>query len=604
MASNACHSRHNFVGLFKRNCEATDCFLSLIGYYLDMFYRSRLKSKELNPDEIFLDSSNLPEFDNQQFEGRLEKAIGRNTILFFLLVCLGIFAIFALRTGYLQLAKGEYYANRSLNNTLNLLTIFPDRGNIYDRNGEELAWNDKGRKYNENPAFSHILGYLGYPSPEDMAGGLYESKELSGKSGVEKQYNEELSGIKGVKIIEVNARGEVASDHMVDQPQSGKDLTLAIDSRVQAKLYEIIGNVVSDRGFVAGGGIIIDTKTGEILAMTSYPGYDPNAISLGNDPIKINSYFNDSRNPLLNRLALGLYTPGSVFKPFMAAAALAEDIIDPQKTIYSSGQLEVVNPYNPKLKTIFKDWKAHGAVDIRKAIAVSSNVYFYVIGGGFGNQKGLGIKNIKKYAEMFGLARLTGIDLPSEAVGSIPSVEWKAENFDGEPWRVGDTYHTVIGQYGVLVTPLQMARAYAAIANDGKLIKPTVRKLTSPKEIQIVASLPIESKDLKIVREGMRQGVLEGTAAGLNTPSVKIAAKTGTAELGVSKEKVNSWVTGFFPYDTPRYSFVVVMEKGPRSNTIGGVFVMRQLFDWMKIHTPEYLGDADSNPDKTQTHAD
>ncbi|MFA7394984.1 MAG: penicillin-binding transpeptidase domain-containing protein [Candidatus Paceibacterota bacterium] len=569
-----------------------------------MFYRSRLKSKELNPDEIFLDSSNLPEFDNQQFEGRLEKAISRKTILFFLLVCLGIFAIFALRTGYLQLAKGEYYANRSLNNTLNLLTIFPDRGNIYDRNGEELAWNDKGRKYNENPAFSHILGYLGYPSPEDMAGGLYESKELSGKSGVEKQYNEELSGIKGVKIIEVNARGEVASDHMVDQPQSGKDLTLAIDSRVQAKLYEIIGNVVSDRGFVAGGGIIIDTKTGEILAMTSYPGYDPNAISLGNDPIKINSYFNDSRNPLLNRLALGLYTPGSVFKPFMAAAALAEDIIDPQKTIYSSGQLEVVNPYNPKLKTIFKDWKAHGAVDIRKAIAVSSNVYFYVIGGGFGNQKGLGIKNIKKYAEMFGLARSTGIDLPSEAVGSIPSIEWKAKNFDGEPWRVGDTYHTVIGQYGVLVTPLQIARAYAAIANDGKLIRPTVRKLESEKDIQVVASLPISAGGLKIVREGMRQGVLEGTAAGLNTPSVNIAAKTGTAELGVSKEKVNSWVTGFFPYDNPRYSFAVVMEKGPRSNTIGGVFVMRQLFDWMKIHTPEYLGDADSNPDKTQTHAD
>lgn len=604
MASDVRYRRSDFVGLFKRACEAASCFLSLIGYYLNMFYRSRLKSRELNPDEVFLDSSNLPEFDNQQFEGRLEKAISRKTILFFLLICLGVFIIFVLRTGYLQLAKGEYYANRSLNNTLNLLTIFPERGNIYDRNGEELAWNDQGRKYSDNPAFSHILGYLGYPSPEDMAQELYESKELTGKSGVEKQYNKELAGIKGVKIIEVNARGEVVSDHVINQPQSGQDLTLAIDYKVQAKLYEIIGSVVTDRGFTAGSGVIVDTQTGEVLAMASYPGYDPNAISLGNDPVKINSYFGDSRNPLLNRLVLGLYTPGSVFKPFMAAAALAEDVIEPQKTIYSAGQLEVVNPYNPKLKTIFKDWKAHGAVDMRKAIAVSSNVYFYVIGGGFGNQKGLGIKNIKKYAEMFGLARLTGIDLPSEAVGSIPSVEWKAENFDGEPWRVGDTYHTVIGQYGVLVTPLQMARAYAAIANDGKLIKPTVRKLTSPKEIQIVASLPIESKDLKIVREGMRQGVLEGTAAGLNTPSVKIAAKTGTAELGVSKEKVNSWVTGFFPYDTPRYSFVVVMEKGPRSNTIGGVFVMRQLFDWMKIHTPEYLGDADSNPDKTQTHAD
>ncbi|MFA5737126.1 MAG: penicillin-binding transpeptidase domain-containing protein [Candidatus Paceibacterota bacterium] len=554
-----------------------------------MFYQSRLKSKELDPDEIFLDSSNLPEFDNQQFEGRLEKAITKNTILFFLLVCVGIFLVFILKTGHLQLIRGKNYANRSLNNTLNLLTIFPDRGNIYDCYGKELAWNDRGRKYNENPAFGHILGYLGYPSPEDMAQELYESKELSGKSGVEKQFNELLAGAKGVKIVEVNARGETESDHIVNHPKSGKDLTLSIDSRVQAKLYDIIGQVVVERGFVAGGGVIMDTQTGEILAMASYPGYDSNAISLGNDSTKINSYFNDNRNPLLNRLVLGLYTPGSIFKPFIAAAALAENIIDPQKTIFSHGQLEIINPYNPKLKTIFKDWKAHGAVDMRRAIAVSSNVYFYVIGGGFGDQVGLGIKNIKKYAEMFGLARPTGIDLPSEAMGSIPSVEWKAKNFDGEPWRIGDTYHTVIGQYGMLVTPIQIVRAYAAIANGGKLIQPTIRKLSSTKDIQIVASLPIKSTDFEIVREGMRLGVLEGTAKGLDTPSIKIAAKTGTAELGVSKEKVNSWVTGFFPYENPRYSFVVVMEKGPRNNTIGGVFVMRQLFDWMAWEIPEYL---------------
>lgn len=144
MAGDVRYRRSDFVSLFKRACEAASCFLSLIGYYLNMFYCSRLKSRELNPDEVFLDSSNLPEFDNQQFEGRLEKAISRKTILFFLLICLGIFIIFVLRTGYLQLAKGEYYANRSLNNTLNLLTIFPERGNIYDRNGEELAWNDQG----------------------------------------------------------------------------------------------------------------------------------------------------------------------------------------------------------------------------------------------------------------------------------------------------------------------------------------------------------------------------------------------------------------------------------------------------------------------------
>lgn len=555
-----------------------------------MFRRSRRLYKELNPDEVFLDASNLPDFDNQQFEGRLEKAISRGTIIFFLLSCLAIFLTLAIRVGYLQIFRGGYYADRSLNNTLNFLTIFPDRGNIYDCRGEALAWNDKGRKYSENPAFSHLLGYLGFPSPEEMSFELYESQELSGKSGVEKQFNELLAGTKGVKIVEVNAKGETESDHVVNLPKSGKDLKLSIDSRVQSKLYETIGQVVNDRGFLAGAGIIMNVETGEVLALVSYPGYDPNAISTGNDSKKINAYFNDKRNPLLNRAVLGLYAPGSIFKPFVATAALAENIIDPLKNIYSAGQLEIINPYDRSQKTIFKDWKAHGYVDMRRAIAVSSNVYFYVIAGGFGDQVGLGITKIKKYAEMFGLSQLTRINLPSEASGSIPSPEWKAENFDGEPWRIGDTYHTAIGQYGVMVTPIQMVRAYAAIANSGKMVKPTVLKLDSKKLAGLVASLPISVSDFQIVREGMRKGVLEGTAKGLNTPAVTVGAKTGTAELGVSKEKVNSWVAGFFPYDNPRYSFVIVMEKGERSNTIGGVFVMRQLFDWMAANTPEYLG--------------
>lgn len=546
--------------------------------------------KELNPDEIFLDASNLPDFDNQQFEGRIEKAISRSAIIFFLLSCFFIFLILMVRVGYLQFVRGSYYADRSINNTLNFLTIFPDRGNIYDRQGEILAWNDKGREYKENPAFSHLLGYLGLPSSGEMETGLFDSKELSGKSGVEKQFNEFLAGTKGVKIVEVNARGKMESDHVVNQPKSGKDLTLSIDSRVQARLYEVIGQVVKDRGFLAGAGVIMDVQTGELLALVSYPGYDPNAISAGKDSQKINFYFEDKSNPLLNRAVLGLYAPGSIFKPFMAVAALAEKIIDPLKNIYSSGQLAVVNPYDHSKKTIFKDWKAHGYVDMRRAIAVSSNVYFYVIGGGFGDQVGLGITKIKKYAEMFGFARPTGIDLPSEGAGSIPSPEWKEENFNGEPWRIGDTYHTAIGQYGVLVTPIQMATAYAAIANDGRIIKPTVKKLNSTKSVSPIASLPISVSNFQVVREGMRKGVLEGTAKGLDTPSVAIAAKTGTAELGVSKDKVNSWVAGFFPYEKPRYSFVVVMEKGERSNTIGGVFVMRQLFDWMAAKTPEYLG--------------
>ena len=170
----------------------------------------------------------------------------------------------------------------------------------------------------------------------------------------------------------------------------------------------------------------------------------------------------------------------------------------------------------------------------------------------------------------------------------ISTPEWKAAHFNGEPWRVGDTYHTVIGQYGVLVTPLQILRGITAIANGGRMITPNILKSPDGLAANSIV-LPIDPEHLRVVREGMRLSVREGTAKGLNTPVVEIAAKTGTAELGETRERVNSWVTGFWPYQTPHYAFVVVMEKGSRHNTIGATFVMRQMIDWMQVYTPEYL---------------
>jgi penicillin-binding protein 2 len=270
---------------------------------------------------------------------------------------------------------------------------------------------------------------------------------------------------------------------------------------------------------------------------------------------------------------------------------LNENIISPTKQILSTGALVIPNPYNPKEKTVFKDWMAHGWVDMRRAIAESSDEYFYQVGGGYQDQKGLGILNIEKYAMMFGLSQPTGIELENEAFGAIPSPEWKAKTFNGEAWRLGDTYHTSIGQYGVQVTPIQMARVAAAVANDGVLVKPTILRVEATTTGPIGTRLPIPLADFKIVQEGMRMGVSDpkGTGHGLNNPVVNIASKTGTAELGVSKERVNSWVMGFWPYENPKYSFVVVMEKGSRHNTIGGVFVMRTVFDWMTANLPEYL---------------
>lgn len=558
-----------------------------------MLFRSRKRgyeAVEIDPDEIFLDSQNLPQFNNQQFEGRIEKAIPKYTLAVLGGFCLLALVVLLWNIAILQINKGSAFRERSENNRLKQIPFFSERGAIYDRNHVELAWNGPDRIYTDKPGHSLLLGYVGYPTEKEISEQGYNTEELSGKSGIEKIMNATLRGESGLKIVETDASGKVHSESIYEAPKSGDGVSLAIDSRIQTALYNSIKNVAEERGFSGGAAVMMDIKTGELIGLTSYPEYSSTLFTDG-DSAKIKAALNDPNKPFLNRATNGVYTPGSIVKPYVALAALNEKIISPEKQIISTGSISVQNPYDPTKKSTFVDWKAHGAVDMRRAIAVSSNVYFYEIGGGYQGQKGLGITNINKYADLFGFGQKTGVNLESEAVGVVPSPEWKAENFEGEDWLLGDTYFTSIGQYGFLVTPLQMVRAVASIANKGKLITPSILKQDSPK---ITQNLPIEESSFKIVQEGMRQGVIGGgTAAGLNIPGIQIAAKTGTAELGVSKERVNSWVTGFFPYDNPRYAFALVMERGAQGNTIGGVYVMKNFFEWLVLNTPEY---AESTP--------
>jgi len=565
-----------------------------------MFFRRNKKNiYGLAPDEIFLDSQNLPDFDRNQFEGRIEKPIPKQSI-----VLLGIFLIliglvFLFRLADLQVVEGKNYRALSENNRLRHTPIFSERGVLYDRNEELLAWNTKNeedeyssRSYIDDAGFAHVLGYVSYPKKDSS--GFYFREEIEGKDGMELFYNDILSGESGVKITEVDVFSDVRSESIISPPEDGENITLSIDSRVQGKLYEYIESLAGQVGFSGGAGTIIDIETGEIIAISSFPEYNPSVLSEGEDSKKISRFVSDVNNPFLNRVASGLYTPGSTVKLFLAAGALQEGIIDQFKSIYSSGEIKVQNPYDPDLVTVFKDWKAHGWVDMKKAIAVSSNVYFYAIGGGYEDQEGLGIENIEKYARVFGLGEKTKIDMPAEAYGTIPNIKWKEENFPGDPWRIGDTYHTSIGQYGFQVTPIQLVRGVAAIANGGKLVSPhlliaTGEDGTIGEYLQKIEYINIDSEKLKVISDGMRMGVLEGTAKGLNIPQVEVAAKTGTAELGVSKKMVNSWVTGFFPYENPRYAFAVVMEKGPRDNQIGALYVMRQILEWMSVYTSEYI---------------
>lgn len=556
---------------------------------------------DIDPDEIFLDSKNLPDFDVYQFEGRLEKPISQKTLLFLFLGFFLIGGIFIFKLWNLEVKSGAAYAELSEKNRLKQTVQFSERGVIYDRNGEMLAWNTVNpetsdyplRKYIDKPGFSNLLGYVKYPS-KDKSGNYYQENYV-GKDGVEKKFDSVLSGENGMKITETDALGKVQSESMTKPPVPGENLTLSVDLKLQAKLYEFISKTAASEGYTGGAGAIMDVNTGEVIALTTYPEYSSDAMSSGDSKL-VGQYLSNKNNPFLNRAISGYYTPGSIIKPFLASGALNEGVIDPAKKILSTGSISIPNPYFKDQPSVFKDWRAQGWVDMRKALAVSSDVYFYEIGGGFQDQKGLGIYNIDKYARMFGFGSDTGVNLDPEVSGVIPNPEWKKENFNGEDWRIGDTYHTSIGQYGFQVTPIQAVRAVASVANGGKLFTPTVLKnqdsdapATSSSQKNSYQEVGIPDNYLAVVREGMRMGVLEGTASGLNVPYVAVAGKTGTAELGLAKQYVNSWATGFFPYENPKYAFAVLMEKGSVHNTIGGVYVMRQLFDWMSGNLPDYF---------------
>ncbi|KKU59480.1 MAG: Penicillin-binding protein [Parcubacteria group bacterium GW2011_GWA2_47_12] len=546
---------------------------------------------EISPDEIFLDDINLPKFDKSQMEGRIERPLGVGSSIA-LGVLFGIaLIVFGGRLWQIQIAEGEQYAERSRDNTLKTTPLFAERGDIFDRTGELLAWNTPdnahpeflARRYTARAGSAHIIGFLKYPTKDSS--GFYFRNDFNGIAGAEREYNEALSGENGVRTIELDVRGNSVSESLVEPPQRGNDLLLSVDARLSEALYGFLMERIRAAPFEGGAAAIMDVSNGEIIALTSAPEYIPQVLADGADSEHIARFVSDSKKPFLDRAAAGLYAPGSIVKPLLAAAALEENVISPEKKILSTGSISIPNPYDPTRTSVFNDWKAHGWVDMRDALAVSSDVYFYEIGGGFEEQKGLGIARMEKYFRLFGLGEALADPLLGQTSGTIPSPAWKKITFPNDQWRIGDTYNTSIGQYGMLTTPLQMLRAIGAIANGGELLEPSL----IAGEAKSARRVPVSEENLRVAREGMRRAVTEGTAGGLYLPFVSIAAKTGTAEVGITKKRVNSWVVGFFPSDAPRYAFIALLEKGPSANTIGGVYVMRQFFEWLAAIAPEYL---------------
>lgn len=557
------------------------------------FFR-KIKKDDISFDEILLDSSNLPSFNTGRMEGRIELPLSEKSIYGVGIIFIGIVVVFSIQLFKLQVIEGAVLAEKSEHNRLETGLIVAERGVVYDRRGELVVWNEIDesgqydfpvRAYTDRRGLGQLIGYVSYPQKDTS--GFYFRTDYLGRNGIESTYDDILHGENGKRLIEVNVHGEVIAENAVDTAVSGKEIHLSIDAELSEVMHDLIATTTMQNGFRSGAGAIMDVNTGEIVALSSFPSYDPEVLADGDDVALINSYNSDERFPFLNKVIGGVYTPGSIVKPFVAYAALAENIIDPMKVIVSSGSITIPNPYDPSNPAIFRDWSASlGAMTMRDAIAYSSNVYMMTIGGGHGDQKGVGITKLDEYFRLFGLGSTTGMALSGEKDGLIPTPEWKRAHFDDD-WRLGDTYLTSIGQYGFQITPIQMLRAYSALANGGTLVTPHVIQ----GEQGIQKALNLNRDDLKVVTEGMRRTVIQtgGTARALERSDVAIAAKSGTAELGASKAHVNSWVAGFFPYDKPRYAFILLMEYGPRSNTVGAGSVMGKVFNWIGENRKEYL---------------
>jgi penicillin-binding protein 2 len=299
--------------------------------------------------------------------------------------------------------------------------------------------------------------------------------------------------------------------------------------------------------------VVQDVKNGEILALVSWPSFDPTPFATGISESEYQKLLTDPRRPLFNRAISASFPPGSTFKLVTATAALEEKVITPSTLIDDKGFIAVGS-------FIFKGWAPEGLglVNLETAIAKSSDIYFYTVGGGYGSQRGVGVEKLADWARRLGLGAETGIDLVGEVSGLVPDEEWKLAA-RGEPWYIGNTYHMSIGQGDVLVTPLQLNNLVVAIANGGTLFKPFLVKDVPP---EILRADVASAETLDLVRQGMRAAASPGgTAYPVYDFKVAVAGKTGTSETG-GKEKTHAWFTCFAPFESPEIAVTVFLEEG------------------------------------------
>ena len=448
------------------------------------------------------------------------------------------------------------------------------------------------RDYTKGEVFSSVVGYVGFVSKDDLSSDeSLSGNDMVGKSGIEAFYDKELRGTPGAVVQPRDARGNPLGDAERSSPQTGGTIALTIDGAFQEYFEHRLAEGLRALGRTSGAGIAIDPRNGEVLALMSFPVFDNNVLVHPDLKDARTEMLTAPTKPLFNRAVSGYYTPGSTVKPMVGIAALKEGVIDPRREIFSPGYLDIPNPYDPEHPTRYKDWRYQGNVNLASAIAQSSNVYFYEVGGGVAGTKGLGIDRLREWWQKFRLGVAAGIDLPSEAKGFLPSIEWK-EKSGRHPWLLGDTYNVSIGQGDLLLTPIQLLDYIGAVANGGTIYQPVLGKAAS--RATVLADLRPLAPEIREVQKGMHEAVTSplGTAHLLADLPFQVGAKTGSSQVENNAQE-NAFFVGYLPAEVwteagaprdpshmgPPLAILILVEHS-REGSLNAVPIAKDVLNW------------------------
>ncbi len=529
-----------------------------------------------------------------------------------LILSIAVFLLLT-RVFFLQIGQGKYYRSLSDNNRIRTIVIHAPRGIIFDRFGNPLVFNVPGfrevvggktkligkdeaisliakgvkdleidslRSYPYKDAFSHVLGYIGQISKQELSLPQFASHrggDLIGEMGIEQMYENKLKGIDGKKLVEVDSKGNIIRNLGQTEVTSGENISLTLDLSLQRQVFEAMKGVKK-------GAAIVSTPDGKILAIVSKPSFDPNLFTLGESysVVSDSPYISVSQilldeeyQPLINRAISGVYPPGSTFKLVVAAAGLEDKIIDENFTVEDTGILRVGN-------FSFSNWyftqygQTDGLVNVVKGIKRSNDFFFYKLA------EKVGVDQISKMAQKFGLGERLGIDIFGEVKGTVPTPAWK-EKVIGEQWFLGDTYHYGIGQGYVLTTPLQVNTLTQAIANGGVLYKPHILK---SQKLEVRGQKFLSDETVSLIREGMIESCSTGGVAWplfefkIKNEKLKIACKTGTAQHGGEDTMPHAWITLFAPAEKPEIIITVLSESSGEGSNIAAPIAKKILEEW------------------------